>query len=446
MSTALQLPCKIQKASVAKDGALLLELFLRPQGSDASNRAWLWVRHGLWSLHVEKPGFEAAEPVRVSQSVLRKECIPAGLVRVDSDERTHRFRLERHVEPTRTIVVERDARAPRWLLLDEDDKVLVMEGPRCSEGRDLRRKAAYAPPRSLPVLAEAVAAQTSARADPLVVRARAERKRLKRLEDALQGDLRKHGDPATTARQGEWLKSVLHLVKRGMNEVVAWDDQGLEVRISLQPTLDATGNLQRLFQRAKKAAHAHALLAPRLASITAAMANIDELLAQPSLSEEHRAQLEDQLAKPTEAPSARRQAMRAAGTRQPWRTFIVRGARIRVGRSAKDNDALVKACRGADGWFHARHLSGSHVVVPAAALQQTPDIVHDAALLAAWFSPLRKSTRGDVQHTLIKHLRKPPGAPAGLVFVQEEQVLAVRIDEDVIAALLRSEVSSMTNG
>jgi predicted ribosome quality control (RQC) complex YloA/Tae2 family protein len=116
---------------------------------------------------------------------------------------------------------------------------------------------------------------------------------------------------------------------------------------------------------------------------------------------------------------------------------------VRVGRGARDNDALVKDARGNDLWLHARGAVGAHVVIPSSADKGGFDgeLVLDAAHLAAHFSSLRGAPRVDVQHTRVKNVRKPgPGAPAGLVLVSQETVLHVRVDEPRLAALLAAEV------
>jgi predicted ribosome quality control (RQC) complex YloA/Tae2 family protein len=433
---SLSLPAKLQKASVALEGALLLELF---GAGGEGNKRWLLVERGQLHTLDERPVFDAATTPRPSQQVLRKEAVPSGVMAIEDSERIIRIRLERREQPLRTIVVERDGRSPRWLLLDEHDAVLVMEGAKPSDGRDLRRKQPYLGPLQAPVLATATTVQARPVVDELRTRTKAERKRLQRLLQALRGDFAKHGDPASLLHQGEWLKSALGQVHRGMTSWLVIDEDGKELIIPLAAELDAKGNLTRLFTRARKARLAQQRCLPRIEAIETTLVSMDAALASPSWSDDDRDAVERLLRAPTQPASARRQAMRGA-RRQPWRSFDIEGVVIRVGRSAKDNDALVKASRGLDDWFHARHLAGSHVVVPAGAIAKRPSLEHDAAALAAWFSPLRKDGKGDVQHTQVKHLKKPPGAPPGLVLLQSEGVIAVRIDAARMAALLAAEV------
>jgi len=127
--------------------------------------------------------------------------------------------------------------------------------------------------------------------------------------------------------------------------------------------------------------------------------------------------------------------------RLPYRRFRSQsGAPILVGRSARDNDALTfRVARGNDVWLHARSLQGAHVVLPGAGEAPDARTLGDAALLAAHFSSARGADGAEVAWTRCKHVRKPRGAKPGAVTISQEKTLRVRLDEERLAALLRSE-------
>jgi predicted ribosome quality control (RQC) complex YloA/Tae2 family protein len=132
---------------------------------------------------------------------------------------------------------------------------------------------------------------------------------------------------------------------------------------------------------------------------------------------------------------------RAQAPRVPYRTFrSASGARILVGRSARDNDELtLRVARGNDVWLHARGVQGSHVVVPDAGDAPDARALGDAALLAAHFSRARGEDAAEISWTRRKHVRKPKGAAAGSVIATQERTLRVRLDGARLAALLSSE-------
>lgn len=138
----------------------------------------------------------------------------------------------------------------------------------------------------------------------------------------------------------------------------------------------------------------------------------------------------------------RRSAVRTREeSRLPYRTFRSgSGARILVGRSARDNDALTFGCaRGNDLWLHARGVQGSHVVVPDPGDSPDSRTLGDAALLAVHFSRARGEDRAEVTWTRRKQVRKPKAAPPGSVVATQERALMVRVSQARLAELLSSE-------
>src|SRR5207237_10262485 len=148
-----------------------------------------------------------------------------------------------------------------------------------------------------------------------------------------------------------------------------------------------------------------------------------------------------------EAPPTRPAGKQREPTRLPYRKFTSQtGAPILIGRSARDNDALtLRVAHGNDLWLHARGVQGAHVIVPGAGESPDARTLADAALLALHFSSARGQDGAEVAWTRRKHVRKPKGAAPGSVFVTQEKVLRIRLEEDRLAALLRTEACDRTS-
>jgi predicted ribosome quality control (RQC) complex YloA/Tae2 family protein len=124
--------------------------------------------------------------------------------------------------------------------------------------------------------------------------------------------------------------------------------------------------------------------------------------------------------------------------RQPYTCFSSRGGlEIRVGRSAKDNDALTfHASSPDDVWMHAQGAAGSHVVLRWTRDESPPAAdLEEAAMLAAWHSRSRGSTVVAVDWTRRKHVRKPRGAAPGSVMVDRAQTVMVRPTAAAVRAI-----------
>ncbi len=116
---------------------------------------------------------------------------------------------------------------------------------------------------------------------------------------------------------------------------------------------------------------------------------------------------------------------------RPYRVFESPGGfRIYVGKSAKGNDYLLsKVASPEDHWFHVKDNPGSHVILKTGGREPSQEDIEFAAKLALQFSKAASSGKGLVSHTLVKYLRKPKGAPPGLVIVRKEEVIPVRLEE-----------------
>jgi predicted ribosome quality control (RQC) complex YloA/Tae2 family protein len=103
---------------------------------------------------------------------------------------------------------------------------------------------------------------------------------------------------------------------------------------------------------------------------------------------------------------------------RPYRTVLVEGFEILVGRASEDNDHLTfQIAEPHDLWLHVGGgTPGSHVVVKNPDQTEIPRaVIERAAQLAAWYSKARGAPRVEVHYCRASDVSKPRGAPAGLV-------------------------------
>lgn len=103
---------------------------------------------------------------------------------------------------------------------------------------------------------------------------------------------------------------------------------------------------------------------------------------------------------------------------RPYRTYVVQGFEVLVGRGADDNDHLTfDVAAPHDLWLHvAGGTAGSHVVVRNPDKVDVPaSVIEVAAAAAAWFSKARGAPRVEVHVCRAADVSKRRGAPAGEV-------------------------------
>lgn len=114
---------------------------------------------------------------------------------------------------------------------------------------------------------------------------------------------------------------------------------------------------------------------------------------------------------------------------RPYRRVLVEGFEVLIGRSAADNDMLTfRVAKPADSWLHvAGGTPGSHVVIKNPERVAIPkSVVEQAASYAAWYSKARAGGSVEVHYCKVSDIRKPRGAPAGLVHLERYSRVRVR--------------------
>ena len=110
------------------------------------------------------------------------------------------------------------------------------------------------------------------------------------------------------------------------------------------------------------------------------------------------------------------------------------GDLILVGKNNKQNEYLTnKLSKRDDIWFHTKDIPGSHVVIRNS--EPTEKTLEEAAMLAAYYSKAKNSSRVPVDYTQIRHVKKPKGSKPGFVTYDNQTTLFVTPDEDVVLQL-----------
>lgn len=117
--------------------------------------------------------------------------------------------------------------------------------------------------------------------------------------------------------------------------------------------------------------------------------------------------------------------------------------KIWVGKNSIQNDYLTfHYAKKEDLWLHVKSYHGAHVVINTA----TPDeeTLYYGALLAAYYSQIKASGPTKVNYCQVKTLKKPKGAPMGLVLLGAHKTIYVRPKEEIIQKLLTENLVQKT--
>jgi len=282
-----------------------------------------------------------------------------------------------------------------------------------------------------PVPSNPVPAVTEDETESLGAALRGRLARAKRRGAALERQLSEGPSSGALRETGQLLLAHKSSIPRGTASVRLPGFDGAERVIDLDPALDAVGNAERCFQRARRRERAERDIPARVEASLARQQRLTEALQR--LAAEG----------PTEElwslAGGREAAMTSAAEHGrppglPYRRLMSReGREIRVGRSARGNDDLTFRHSSPDDiWLHVRQAPGAHVILRWDRREQNPpeSELQDAALVAAEFSDARSSGIVPVDWTRRKYVRKPRKSPPGAVIPDRVRTIFVEPDPD----------------
>jgi len=191
-----------------------------------------------------------------------------------------------------------------------------------------------------------------------------------------------------------------------------------DVQIELDPTLTLRENIDKMFKRHQKAGRGIDIVARQLEDVRKRGAGVAERLRRlQAIKDWH-----------TWLAIAEKVSMERSGTAdvperttpgvRRFRTVVLEGHEILVGRNSRENDELTfRVAAPDDFWMHVADYSGSHVIVrnPSKEKSLPENVLTKAAQLAAYFSQARNSSKVEVHYTRRKHVSKVRHAKPGLV-------------------------------
>lgn len=120
--------------------------------------------------------------------------------------------------------------------------------------------------------------------------------------------------------------------------------------------------------------------------------------------------------------------------RPKFEVYQIPGATFYVGKNNIQNDYLTfKWARRDDLWMHVKDMPGSHVIVQAD--QYTEEVIRTGAMLASFFSKGKDSSSVPVDYTLVRYVKKIPGAKLGFVTYTNQKTIYIDPDEEFIRSL-----------
>lgn len=264
--------------------------------------------------------------------------------------------------------------------------------------------------------------------------------RISRKLNAQQAELTQCADRDRLRIMGDLLNANLHCMEKGMAfiDLENFYDEGYPtIRIPLDPAKTPVQNAQKYYKDYRRADTAEKMLTEQIELGRQELEYIDTVFDELSRADTDRelAEIRQELAEQgyLKRVSTRR---KSSAPLPPLEFTAPDGMIIQVGRNNRQNDQLtLRQAHSGDVWLHTHNIPGSHTVIRAAGKPVSEETMVMAATLAASHSRAKDSAQVPVDYTLIKNVKKPPGAKPGRVIYSDFKTMFVTPDPDLLKAI-----------
>lgn len=192
-------------------------------------------------------------------------------------------------------------------------------------------------------------------------------------------------------------------------------------KIKLDPTKTPYQNAEEYFEKAREEENRLSSLKKLIDKTTKVLEQIKELLDEIENSTDRKFLMKFY--------NEQNKQSQEKDIRDNFRHFVLDGKYdIYVGKDSKSNDLLTtQFAKPDDLWFHARGVSGSHLIIRRANKKEPipKNIIEKAASIAAYYSKAKHSKLVPVAYTEKKYVIKRKGMSPGSVQLQKEKVIMV---------------------
>lgn len=188
--------------------------------------------------------------------------------------------------------------------------------------------------------------------------------------------------------------------------------------IPLDPTLDAMENAKKYFDKYAKLKRTGNALSSYILETENEIKHLESIETSLSIAETEGdlAAIKEELQEYGFIKKHSGKKTNRLSKSQPLHFVDDNGFHIYVGKNNYQNDQLTfKFATGNDWWFHAKQMTGSHVIVKSEN-KELPDSTYEyAAALAAYYSSGRDNEKVEIDYLQKKNVKKPNGSAPGFV-------------------------------
>lgn len=232
---------------------------------------------------------------------------------------------------------------------------------------------------------------------------------------------------------GELLTSSIYSIKKGdkvANVLNYYSENGEYIDVPLNEYKTPSENIQSYFKKYSKHKKSEEMAILQLKGAEEEMSYLQSVMTNIKNVENYN-EIEEIRRELVETGYIRfkKENKKKVQNSKPLHFISSDGIDIYVGKNNIQNDFLtLKFAEKQDIWLHTKEIPGSHVIIKK--VKNMPEkTLEEAAILAAFYSKAKDSTKVPVDYTEVKNVKKPSGAKPGMVIYYTNKTLYVTPNE-----------------
>ena len=245
--------------------------------------------------------------------------------------------------------------------------------------------------------------------------------------------------------KGELLTANIYSIKKGMTTVELpnyYSENQELVAIELDSNKTPSENAQKYYKAYNKAKRTFEALKDQIKSNDEELAYLESVLTSVNncTDEQDVKEIRRELREEGYVKKVKNQKDKSKKHSVPLHFISQDGFDIYVGKNNIQNDELtLKFARPRDIWMHTKNIPGSHVIIVANG-QTIPDTtLNEGAMLSAFYSKAKNSSKVPVDYTEKKNVKKPNGSKPGFLIYEKNKTSYITTSEEEIKKIRRGD-------
>ncbi|MCL2323194.1 MAG: NFACT family protein, partial [Oscillospiraceae bacterium] len=248
----------------------------------------------------------------------------------------------------------------------------------------------------------------------------------------MENILSESSEKYTLKLYGELLTANIHLIKNKDKEITVenyYDENLSKVTIPLDEFKTPSQNIQSYYKKYNKMKRSEEMAEKQIKLLKSEIEYLNTVYISISRCENSRdiEDIKQELTNEGYIKIKTKSKKTKETPSKPMHFLSSEGIDIYVGKNNTQNDYLtLKFANKSDIWLHAKDIPGSHVILKHNSGEIPEKSLIEAAKLAALYSKAKEDTKINIDYTIVKNVKKPNGAKAGMVIYDNYKTLNIK--------------------